>query len=664
MMVPRLAALFVLVAAVLLSMCHAGLLAQEPPPAAAAPARVYHSDIHETGDAEVGPGPAAVALVGARGGAFNGKVVVESASPLAAVKGTMSDLKAGAASIPASQTIIRYAAPWDNFSGYYCPAGSPVLLEAPRAEVAPSRGGKALVPVWLTVRVPRDAAPGKYTGTLSIEAAGRKLADVPVTLEVGPWTLPDTQDYTTWIELIQSPDTLAVEYKLPLWSERHWQMIAATFRHIREIGSRVVYIPLIARTNQGHSETMVRWIKKGDGKYDYDFTIMDKYLDLVQQNMGRPKMVVFYAWEVFLEPPKDDYMAKINSTKSSDRPMLEARVSYRGKGPPVTVLDPATGKTETVLLPQYRDPASKALWQPVWDGIRQRMRQRGLEQAMMLGTLTDWYPAPEDATVLRQLSGDIPWVSCSHHAEWRRDNVPVVAMPTYKNVGQIGYTALALSFQLNINPEKERHYGWKKPMLHAQYWRGLYFVKRSLSTCRHAAEVQITGEQRGLAHLGADFWFCIRDDKGRRSKSLTDLYPESYWHNLSIYTSLLAPGPDGPVATAQYEVLREGVQECEARIAIERALTEPALRARLGDDLAARAQKFLDQQHKNLYRAMGSPEDVFDKYGFLPAYRTFDYDLEPKWDSAKGNAWFIRSGWAQRVGQLFALADEVQKKLR
>ena len=36
--------------------------------------------------------------------------------------------------------------------------------------------------------------------------------------------------------------------------------------------------------------------------------------------------------------------------------------------------------------------------------------------------------------------------------------------------------------------------------------------------------------------------------------------------------SLIAPGPDGPIGTVRYEMLREGLQELEARIMIERAL--------------------------------------------------------------------------------------------
>ena len=75
---------------------------------------------------------------------------------------------------------------------------------------------------------------------------------------------------------------------------------------IGETGSRVVYVPLICQTNFGNEQSMVRWIKKGRrGTYDYDFSVMDKYLDLAEKNMGKPKIVVFNVWDVYLTPGAD-----------------------------------------------------------------------------------------------------------------------------------------------------------------------------------------------------------------------------------------------------------------------------------------------------------------------------------------------------------------------
>ena len=84
--------------------------------------------------------------------------------------------------------------------------GKDLLLESPPADPP---GGKT--PVWVTVKVPKDAKAGIYTGQLALGPAS-----VPVKLDVQDWTLPDPQDYRTWVELVQSPDTLAVEYDVPL----------------------------------------------------------------------------------------------------------------------------------------------------------------------------------------------------------------------------------------------------------------------------------------------------------------------------------------------------------------------------------------------------------------------------------------------------------------
>ena len=75
--------------------------------------------------------------------------------------------------------------------------------------------------------------------------------------------MPDTGNLHTFVDLIECPDTSALEYNVPLWSEKHWGMIAEVFKVIRQTGSRTVYIPLIAHTNLGNEESMVRWVKKG-----------------------------------------------------------------------------------------------------------------------------------------------------------------------------------------------------------------------------------------------------------------------------------------------------------------------------------------------------------------------------------------------------------------
>jgi hypothetical protein len=113
--------------------------------------------------------------------------------------------------------------------------GSDRLFEKPLAEFP---AGKT--PVWVTVRIPKTAQPGTYAGELTVTLQGGGPFRVPLKLTVQDWTMPDTQDFRTWMEVIQSPDTLALEYGVTPWSERHWALIGQSLKHISSIGSRVI----------------------------------------------------------------------------------------------------------------------------------------------------------------------------------------------------------------------------------------------------------------------------------------------------------------------------------------------------------------------------------------------------------------------------------------
>jgi len=56
--------------------------------------------------------------------------------------------------------------------------------------------------------------------------------------------------------------------------------------------------------------------------------------------------------------------------------------------------------------------------------------------------------------------------------------------------------------------------------------------------------------------------------------------------------AVLAPGPDGPVATERFEMLREGVELAEAVLFIQRAIEDK----KIGGDLEQRANRYLDER--------------------------------------------------------------------
>lgn len=660
------------------------------PSSARADVRVRNYDVLVNAErAESGGELGPIAIAGTRNGTFSGAVAVESAAAVKGLKATMGPLAGpGGARIPAENVRVRYAVAWDGSFRQYRPSGLDILLESPPAEVKPGdRGRAALVGVWVTVTVPAAAAPGTYAGQLVVEAEGLPARNVPVHLTVAEWVIPDAQQWRTWVEMIQSPDTLALEYDVPLWSERHWAMIARSMDLIGQTGSRVVYIPLISRTNQGNEQSMVRWIRQADGSWKHDFSVMEKYLDTAVKHMGKPKMVVLYAWDIYLatkdERPTVD--PKAHSYAQEQQRLAQKRWDLQTKGMAVSMLDEKTGEVTTDYLPHYRAEESREPWQRVFQGLRERLKARGLEEAMVLGMVNDSVPPKEDVAFLNDISGGLPWIAHLHPPR-TRGRKPV-GNKLLHGIADVCYEAHVYSIRYEATPGKNRVYGWQLPE-HRAFFGRHGIPNGAALRVRLLPEVNITGGQRGVGRIGADYWYVIKNSRGERVGASYARYPENMWRNLNIDSWLLAPGPDGPVATARYENLREGVQECEARIALEMVLTNPEAVKQVGDDLAARAQALLDDRQRSIWRSVWTNEEqlkLLDTLGMdgnarnehEAIWQTLTkkgVKLPDFWDGEarrmrdeeyrKGEQWFAASGWQKRNADLFRLAAEVQGRLK
>jgi len=578
-----------------------------------------------------------VEIIGARNGAFSGKLMVSSTQPIRGLTVHVSDLRGAGGVIPASAVRVRYAVPWGSnnrlrsrSSMGRVDAELGCLVETPPEEIplCPSETSRALADaavsaVWLTVRVPRDAVAGTYAGAVTVGAQGETPLTAPLELKVADWTLSDPQDYHVWVEILQSPDTLALEYETPLWSERHWALIARSFRLMSDSGSRIVYVPLIAQSNLGNSESMVRWLRADDGSYEYDFSVMDRYLTTAEENLGPLKIVVFPVWEAYMAQ-KEGFQGR-----GYHKTFMEKNDRFAGStGPVVTVLDKATGETENVVLPRFGEPGSKEMWTGLFDQLRERLARRGLDDKMLLGMMNDACPSEQDVAFLAEVAPGVPWVAAAHGTYLKAD---------------FGYRAIVYSKAAH---EKSLA-GWSRPDLMAYFNRGNRLENTEPATWRTIPAFAIVGSWRGVGRVGGDFWKVIRNKKGQRMSRVPERYPQSNWRNLDIYTALLAPTEAGAAVTTRYEHMREGVQECEARVVVERAVMDEALRGKLGDDLTARCEKALEEHLRAQQRLRGWTGEK------VPHCLSSGTEL--------GECWFLSSGWEARAETLFALAGEVER---
>jgi hypothetical protein len=483
-------------------------------------------------------------------------------------------------------------------------------------------------PVWVTVHVPRDATPGDYTGTLTVTITNGKRFGVPVQLTVCRWRMPAAPEWRTFVEFVQSPESVAMRYDLPLWSEEHFARIGKSLALLGRAGNRSVYIPLICETNQGNAESMVRWVKDGN-RYRYDFTVIEKYLDAVERHMGRPRNVVLYVWDIFLEGGSFE---KGTDGRKTDLDFLGedvrmARLAHRGKGPEVTLLEPGTGERSKLQLPEYSDAKARALWKPLLDEVRHRLEKRGLAGALTLGAVCDHVPSKGTIALFADLLPGVPWMEHTHGFYGGPQTLE-------KRGARIKYLAIVFFNQRSAS-RRPMHALGPGDMRVLHYPRGRP-ANDPISDFRLTAELHTRGGLHGFARVGADFWPVLKDKRGHmRGLISMGRFPQSRWRNLDIRTSLLAPGGAGAVSTLRFEMTVEGTQENEARLFLEEALAEK----KIAGDLAARVTRLLDERADVLerYRAGTRRNRGLTEEGYL--------------------GWL--AGWRERSKALYDLAGDV-----
>jgi len=538
-----------------------------------------------------------VKICGARNGSHSGQVVVMSDKPVAGFKAEASDLK-GPGTIPASAILLRYPNPDGHIrrgSNYFNGLDEETLSDIPIRTGSRGRTKySAIQSVWLTVNIPEDAAAGDYTGTVKISCAEQEPVEVPVNLEVADWAMPDSKEFHTFMGLIQSPETLSMYYKVPMWSDRHWELLDKTFSLLGKLATKVIYITAQHKTHFGNEESMIRYIRQPDGTFRPDFTIAEKYLETAVKHLGKVPVVGLYIWR---------------------SPWVTG--NFNGAGPRgdrkilLTVMDPETSELSSAEGPEWGTPEVVELWKPVVAGMKKILRKYGMEQSLMLGLAGDYTPTDTALADLDKASGGLKWVYHSHVVRYGLGNQgsnPIGSRKWSKGSGKTyktGYIAAGWGgFAYRRDPDiGARGYGWMTNLPRVQ--------TRSTPNGRLHLESNFTApiykfpkgsEPKGAGlcghgRTGADFWPVLGE--GNRKKILAGRYTETRWGQLGIRccgTAILAPGKNGPVATYRSEMLRENIQEIEARVFIEKALLDPAAKEKLGPELAQKARDMLDNR--------------------------------------------------------------------
>ncbi len=529
-------------------------------------------------------------LVGARNGIFCAQLVIGAEKAFGGIKAAPGGLKAleGGASIAAQKIDVLYGLPIDsrNVGRWF----RDLTAAAPAGAPLDKRSGGAVQPVLVRVRVPKDAAPGRYRGEVAVTASGLGFK-VPVELSVADWTVPDPQKFRTYMGVYQSPTSLAMHYRLKPWSDEHFKKIAKSFDLLARIGNKMVNIPVVDETQFGNPEGMIYWVKKENGGYDYDFKIFDRFMKMVLDKCGEQDYVCLQVWHA------GGWSFRKPDTKCA-----------------VQVLDRKTGKRSPMQVPLWGKPQATAFWKPFLAAMQARLAKLGMPRAMCVGILSDSTAPPEVFKTLGEAfpGGTARWHRGCHGMTGAKKPYPVSR--TGKNVVALHEHCYGMSI---VRPEK-----WQVPLHSMRGWPGTAYFRVSNHAhntgwphARTMTERALWTRKQGIGRICLDFWPVIKDKRGRRMTDIYNRYPHSSCAQREpSLKSMSWPGPAGAETTLRFEALVEGLAEAEALIAVSEALYEH--KARLGAELAAACEKVLADRLRFLWACTRNTRGHFHTYHY------------------------------------------------
>jgi len=440
----------------------------------------------------------------------------------------LTDLRGDQDSIGSDRIRVRF--------GAYLPVDETSTLTADpllETEMYPILANVA-VPVWITIHIPKELPADLYRGDLTLRA-GAEIQKIPIELEVLNGTLPDPQDYSFYLNIWQHPNGVARAHKVELWSERHWDLLSKYAENMAQHGQKSILTSIIHdpwNSQCGYEfPSMVEWRFPGQwtlaetSRFEWDFEIFDRYVDLMMQAGIRSK--------------------------------IEMYAMVKGPGPTpdtsIRYLDTQEGVYRTQKL-----KAGDAMWFGAWKAffpaLKKHLQEKGWWQIAYLG----FDEKPEQVMeamfdLINEAGPDYRLVLSGGHAA-ERENVELV----------LYFAAL------------ENRKRWAEeiaPMVKAVQTRGQMVSFYTACEPRYPNTFIYSSlrESRMIA------WIARKYGLDGYLRFIFNAFPEDVWtqpafkwHSGDMF--LVYPGTDGPLDSMRWELLRQGIQDYEAwRIAYEMA---------------------------------------------------------------------------------------------
>lgn len=144
-------------------------------------------------------------------------------------------------------------------------------------------------PVWISIQVPQDAEPGAYEGLLNVKS---EIGTVPfpIRLTVKKSMLPSWKEWKFHLDLWQHPTTYSRYHDVTPWSDHHFAIMKPSLKRLAQCGQKAITCSIVEEAWNSQTfdwfPSMVTWTKHKNGTWSYDYTIFDKWVTFMMQEVG------------------------------------------------------------------------------------------------------------------------------------------------------------------------------------------------------------------------------------------------------------------------------------------------------------------------------------------------------------------------------------------
>lgn len=138
------------------------------------------------------------------------------------------------------------------------------------------------VKVWLTADIPADATPGTYSGNLVVKSKGEVRQTFSLQFLVTNHRLPPASEWSFHLDLWQFPFQLSSlctdsGQKIAPFSDAYFSLIKPFYQLLADAGQKAITVYIKdGAFNPG--QTMVKWLKRADGTWYFDYSDFDRYV--------------------------------------------------------------------------------------------------------------------------------------------------------------------------------------------------------------------------------------------------------------------------------------------------------------------------------------------------------------------------------------------------